>query len=812
MSIQDSNAEDQVRLRRSRGATGRIEINFDGSETPDDEGVATQAPVPSSRAPSPRPRTEAAEFDVVLKSAALLVDGSRVPIPTAGLTLGSGPRAALRFVGDEVADDEAIVEATASGHVIVVQARPSATFVNGERLVAGERRPLRRGDTIALGGRLLHYLPSGPEQARLAPVALVDAGRLRTSKQEFSIGRDARCDLVLDHPTVSRVHATVRVDHGTPTIEDRGSAIGTRVNALLVKRAPLTVGDQIAIGPYRIVFDGEDLFERDAALGLAVVAVGVRVDIGDTTILQSTALQISAGELVAIIGESGAGKSTLLRALAGVSAPTSGRVLIGGEDVDARLCELGYVPQFDTVHDQLTVREALDFAARLRLPPDTADEERVARVDQVVDQLGLSDRADLRVARLSGGQRKRAAVGVELLHRPGALFLDEPTTGLDPGLERHMTQLFRGLADSGQTVALVTHATGSMALYDRVIVMARGGRLCFDGSPEDLLRAFSVEHFDDVYAALADDRGPSTVASAGDAGERALPPLPPVNHAHRQTRQIQQTIGYQTRVLASRYATIMLRDRKHLRSALIQVPILGVLTALLFGAGVFEQIPVPHFAAKSAQLIFLMVTIAVWLGSINAAREIVKERSILNRELSIGVQIQAYLASKLIILLAFATAQTLLFSFIVLALRPLHETSAAALQLVIVLTLAAWIAVLLGLVVSAHSGSEDQATGVIPLLLVPQLLFSGAIVPIGDMTTPVRLLAALVPARWSFASAGEAIHMQSRIDADPIFSSVSRYGHHFFNVSLVEVIFISGLFACGLFAVLIRLLRRPPVA
>ncbi len=212
-------------------------------------------------------------------------------------------------------------------------------------------------------------------------------------------------------------------------IEDLGSAVGVRVNGQKVTRAPLQVGDQIAIGPYRIIFDGDELFERDASTGLAVIASQVRVDVESATILQPTSLNIRAGELVAIIGESGAGKSTLLRALAGVSLPTGGRVLVGGEPVHERLRELGYVPQFDIVHDDLTITEALDFAARLRLPPDTGELERAARVREVVEQLGLTDREDVRVVRLSGGQRKRVAVGVELLHRPGALFLDEPTTG-----------------------------------------------------------------------------------------------------------------------------------------------------------------------------------------------------------------------------------------------------------------------------------------------------------------------------------------------------------------------------------------------
>jgi ABC transport system ATP-binding/permease protein len=803
--------EDLVRVRSRRSSGGRIEIDLDEERSPtsateidlDEERSPTSA-APTQVQPA---RAQERDFEVVLQSAALLMGETRIPIPPTGLTIGASPDAGIELVGAGIVGIQAAIEATASGHVIVERAQRSETFVNGERLVVGERRPLRRGDSIALGGQLLHYLPAGAGLPRLAPVAPVDVGRLRTSKQEFTVGRDPECDLVLDHPTISRRHAVIRMGSGMPTIEDQGSLVGVRVNGEAVRRAPLEVGDQIAIGPYRIVFDGEDLFEREASPGLAVVAAGLRVDVEDGIILQPTSLHLRAGELVAIIGESGAGKSTLLRALAGVSSPTAGHVMIGGESVGNRLCELGYVPQFDIVHDQLTVGEALDFAAQLRLPPDTTGRERTARVTEVIDQLGLADRRDIRVERLSGGQRKRVAVGVELLHRPGALFLDEPTTGLDPGLERHMTALFRSLANTGQTVALVTHATGSLALYDRVIVMGRGGYLRFDGTPAELLQTFQVEQFDDVYTVLAERQEPQSAAEPLGRRDRPLPPLASARARQALPRPVQQTLEYQTRVLASRYALLVARDRRHLRGALIQVPILGLLTALLFVPEVFEKLPVPHYAAKSAQLIFLMVTIAVWLGSINAAREIVKERNVLDRELALGVQIPAYIASKLIVLLSLAAAQTVLFALIVLALRPLHETSLAEVELIGVLVGCAWIAVLLGLLVSAYATSEDQATGVIPLLLVPQLLFSGAIVPIAQMTVPVRLLAALIPARWSFAAAGNVIHMQERINADPVFSQASQYGQHFFSISLVGFVFICALFACALFAGLVRLLR-----
>jgi ABC-type multidrug transport system ATPase subunit/ABC-type multidrug transport system permease subunit len=778
-----------------RGSRKRIAIAMD-DDSPQDEPRRGPGRLRIDLGPEPTPPSTA--------DAALLVDGELVPLSD-GIRLAWSPGAGLRLGDAPGPDDHAAIHAVGGEHVLECGAGTGALLLNGERLAGGERRQLQRGDAIAVGAAILYFRPAGQGTLPLAPVGPVDAGRVRATTERYVIGRADDCDLVLDHPTVSRRHAVIRSIRGQATIEDAGSSSGVRLNGRAIRRQPIAVGDQIGIGPFRIVYDGHELIERRLGHGLPVAAHGVSMAIGGATILHPVDLHLRPGELVAIIGESGAGKSTLLKALAGVTQPTGGRVLVAGEDVGAHLSELGYVPQFDVVHEHLTVVEALDFAARLRLPSDTSPGERADRVGSVIEQLGLGERAGVRVGRLSGGQRKRVAVGTELLHMPGALFLDEPTTGLDPGLERRLMEQFRALADGGQTVALVTHATGSLALCDRVVVMGRGGHLRFDGTPRELKAAYAVESFEDVYAALAagDGTRASLPVERGEA-RRALPPL----STPRAQRPVQQPFAYQTRMLARRYATLLTRDRKYLRSALVQVPVLGLMTGLLFERDVFIR-AAPGvselFAGKTAQLVFLMVTIAIWLGSIDAAREVVKERNVLARELAVGVQVPAYLASKLIVLLALATVQTLLFAVIVVLLRPLHEGADGFLALCVVLVLSSWLAVLCGLVVSAYAATEDQATGVIPLLLVPQLLFGGAIVPLAEMTGAMQAVAALVPARWSFDAAGHAVDMQARIAEDPVFVKASHYGDGFFSTPLPLYVLICGAFAGALLFALSRL-------
>lgn len=745
---------------------------------PDDEGVRLR----SLSAP------RKALFD-----ASLLIDGEQHTIPEGGLEL---PPAGHRSPGR-------IVRTTVGDQLLVA---PAATrvMVNGERIPPGGRVLLDRGASIAFGDQIAHYLAAGAELPQLDRIERVAAGRISVNRDEFVVGRAKKADLRLDHPTVMLRHAVIRAKDGHAEIHAEGHGSTLHVNGFPVRHSELEDGDEIAIGPFRIVFGGAELFKRPTSPGLRVEAAGVSVTYGDTTILHPTNLALRSGELTAIIGESGAGKSTLMNLLAGVRSPTQGTVTAGGEPVARRVSEIGYVPQFDIVHDNLKLREALDFAAQLRLPADTSATERAERINEVMVELALADRAEVMVGNLSGGQRKRVAVGIELLHRPGALFLDEPTTGLDPGLERHLMRLLRSIADRGQTVTLVTHATSSIQLCDRVVVMGSGGRMRFNGTPSDLLDSFGVDNFDEVY----DDHSDASVAkprrrrlSFDDAEQ--ITPDPEL--APRKNRA-QQNFAHQTQVLSARYVKLMGRDRRHLRNALLQAPILAVLTALLFPLDVFETNPT-IFAGKSAQLLFLMAMIAAWLGSVGAAREIVKERSVIAREFAVGVRMSSYLASKMIVLAALTSVQVFMFTTIVLILRPLHEAPVVGAALMAIFLTTGFVAILLGLLVSANAKSEDQATGVIPLLLVPQLLLSGAIVAVADMTPVMAVLSALVPTRWSFAAAGNVIGIEGRIAADKEFSAASHYGTHFFDVSFPLFLAISLVFSVALLGLIAWRLR-----
>jgi ABC-type multidrug transport system ATPase subunit/ABC-type multidrug transport system permease subunit len=739
-----------------------------------------------------------------------------IDIPKEGLALGGSIPAGVSGIGD-APDADALITSDGLRHTIVGLSGWSGVEVNHQLLGEGEYRILLPGDTVTIGDEELTYrLPEGLLPSLLNPDESLPVARFSASGRDLLIGRLPGVDISLPHPTVSRRHAEVTRENGEVRIKDLGSANGTRVNGIAVRESRLSPGDEIAIGPFRIAFDGVGLHEAPLESGLSIEARGISLKFGDSQVLSELDLNIDPGSMVALIGASGAGKTTLMKVLSGILEPTEGVVLCGGELVGNRLPEIGYVPQFDLVHGELTVSEALNYAARLRLPPDTTAEERKERVDEVIQQLGLSERRDLRVDRLSGGQRKRVSVGIEILHRPRLIFLDEPTTGLDPGLERTMMNLFRDLSRAGQTVVLVTHATQSISSCDRVVVMGARGVKTFDGTPEGALDAFAVDSFDLIYERLTEGFFPADSGSAR-------------SEKHRRRRRSEASVDrapkgsfpLQAVTLASRYALLVRRNPRNLASLAIQTVLLGLLTTVIFPGKVFEQDAV----GKSMQLTFILVVIAIWIGCINSAREIVKERDLVGREMAVGVGPGSYLASKLAVQVPFVSLQILGFFGIVYALLDLGPHPG---QVLAILLVSGLIAVLIGLFVSARSRSQDQATSLIPIMMVPQLLFGGALVTIAEMPDAGKALAALIPARWGYEAAGTALGFTDRLgevararagasagekeaaaaanNANDYLST--GYGPDFFDLAIWDFAAIASLFVMGLFFVLFLTVRR----
>lgn len=642
---------------------------------------------------------------------------------------------------------------------------------------------------------------------------------MRFEGERLTIGRSNANDVVLDDVNASRFHAAIVPSGGLLELRDLDSRCGTRLDGRPVRRAVIKSGSEIEIGAYRLRFDGSSFVGEDqrGALKLEGRDLSVRVD--GKMILNRVSFEVEPGELVAVIGQSGSGKSTLVETLAGVRRPSAGSATLDGVPVTARLTDIGYVPQAEIVHRMLTVEEALRYAARLRLPDDTEPKALRSTVERALAELSLTEQARTRIASLSGGERKRVSVASELLNRPSMFFLDEPTTGLDPGLESQMMALFRALAEPGvRSVLVVTHATKSLALCDKLVVIGRGGELTFCGAPTDALAFFGVEAYDDIYAALERRptpewrehferlRGGTRIAPT----ERSdAPPEPGPTGSPRAKQGGARQVG----MLLERYVKLIARDRRNLLISLGQVPFIAIAIAFLFESGLFNLAgglrDSPGNPDRAIQLLFLLVTTAIWFGSITSSREIVKEREIAAREATVGVRNGPYLISKAVVLFALAALQTLALSYFVLAVHPLDEPGATYGVVLGLLTLTSVAGVGVGLLVSAAVSTEDQATSFIPLTLIPQLLFAGAIVPVAQMSGPVAGISNAFFARWSLAGVGAAIDTNERLAADPRLAQAAGYGTRFFDLlpSQAALVLI-GFIALTLIATAVMLGRR----
>jgi ABC-type multidrug transport system ATPase subunit/ABC-type multidrug transport system permease subunit len=739
-------------------------------------------------------------------AATILHQGRRITLGPEGLQLGRVEGNDIQIASKAVSRQHARIIPVDGGHWVVDLGSRNGTVLNGERFY-GESRWLSNGDTIVVGGEPLRFL-TGQEThfAGSAPLATATHA-IRFDGDRLTIGRDEGNDVVLDDPNVSRFHAEILRRDGQIEVRDLASRNGTRLDGQPARSAALRTGSEIGIGPYRLIFDGTDFVARAERGALRLDAERIAVHVKEKTILQPTMISIEPGELVAIIGESGSGKSTLMKALAGVNAPTEGVITVNGEPLAARLTDIGYLPQDEVVHPGLTVYEALDYAARLRLPQDTSQEEIETTVDRVVEELELEAHGNTLIGSLSGGQRKRVGLAAELLSQPSLLFLDEPTTGLDPGLEARMMGLLHDLAERSRAVVVVTHATKSLDVCGKIVVMGRGGRLCFHGSPADALDFFGAESYDDIYAQL--DRRPpeewqSKLAQSGSAP--AVPEHEPAAEPEPVSgRRRGGAFWKQAYVLTHRYVRLFTRDRRNMLILLLQVPLLAFAIVGLFKLQVFKA---GTDAGEAVKLLFLVVTTVIWFGSIDAAREIIKEKSVFVREAGVGVRTGAYVLSKAVVLFTLAAVQTLLLASIVLGFQPLHESQGTYATVLGLLILTGWAAVGMGLLMSAAVKTQDQATSFIPLVLVPQLFFGGSIVPVATMSGPLAALSNAVIARWSYAGFGSSIDLNARIAASPAYAKVSLFGTDYFAIATGRVAAALVVFMVVFFAGVRLLLRR----
>ncbi|MFE1884824.1 FHA domain-containing protein [Streptomyces diastatochromogenes] len=752
--------------------------------------------------------------------------GSTVMTPGHDYHVGRDPLSDVVFDDARVSWHHAVLSCGDDGWTLTDAQSTNGTYADGRRIREWDVRP---GSVIRFGNpddgpRAVPLGPRAPVADRPSGISHPElTGTFRTPSSvrplpthPIRIGRAEGNDLVVDDLTVSRRHAELHaLAAGGYEIVDLGSHNGTYLNGRPVTRAPVGPDDIIGIGHVTYCLVGDELQEYvdSGDISLDVQDLTVAVEQGRKVLLDHVSFPVGEKCLLAVVGPSGAGKSTLLHALTGQRPADHGTVLYDGRDLYHDYAELrgriGLVPQDDILHPQLTVRAALSYAAELRFPEDTARAERRARVDEVIRELGLEQRAEQPVHSLSGGQRKRVSVALELLTKPSLLFLDEPTSGLDPGMDRSVMHMLRGLADDGRTVIVVTHSVLSLDVCDRLLVLAPGGRIAYYGMPDDALAFFGFEQWPEAFEAFDRDQDRDWAGEYRDSPfhrhyvteattQPRRPdstPVAPVPRPRPRSRSAQ--LG----TLVRRYTAVLAADRTFL-AVMIALPfVMGAMDRALAGGRLTQD------TAMNALLILCVG--GVLIGAANAVRELVKERVVYRRERAVGLPRSAYLMSKVVVLGTITVVQAVVLTLVALLGVDLGAPGGHGvllpplLEITLAVALLAFTAMMLGLLVSALVRKEEVTMPLLVLLAIVQVVFCGALLPLHGVPV-LEQLSWLVPSRWALGAMAGTVDLArivpGDLTADPLF-------RHSAGVWLLDLAMLLVLSA-GYGLLVARLLRR----
>ena len=552
-------------------------------------------------------------------------------------------------------------------------------------------------------------------------------------------------------------------------IRDAHSVNGTFVNGVRVGSAVLTEGDVVTIGNVDLVFTHGTLVRRTEAAtrtgGLEVNSVCYTVD-GGKQLLDHISLTARPGTLTAIIGGSGAGKTTLSRLIAGYTSPSSGSVTFEGHNIHTEYASLrsriGMVPQDDVVHRQLTVNQALGYAAELRLPADTSKADREQVVAQVLEELELTKHADTRVDKLSGGQRKRASVALELLTGPSLLILDEPTTGLDPALDRQVMMMLRQLADAGRVVLIVTHSVSYLDVCDQLLLVAPGGKTAFLGPPSQIGAAMGTTNWADIFAKVGAD--PDEANRRFLAENKHKPAAVPSQHSPAADlgEPVHTDVFHQFSTIARRQIRLVISDRGYTVFLALLPFLIGVLTLTVRGkSGYGMSDPLGNNPAQPDQILVMLNVGAVFMGTALTIRDLIGERPIFRREQAVGLSTAAYMGAKIVVFSVFAIVQAAIATAISVIGWGTPISNAVLLGNVnfeLFVTVAATCvgAALLGMALSSLAQSQDQIMPMLVVSIMSQLVFSGGMIWVTDRIV-LDQLSWFTPARWGFAASASTI-------------------------------------------------------
>ncbi len=724
-------------------------------------------------------------------------------------TLGRGPDNSLSLPYRFISTRHFEVRQTNNEFTITDLKSTNGTLVNNKPLPPNQATPLHNDTIIRIGddafGSSIGFTFFNPLEVQAPQDGFVIAAPTKVIEQSKPsiIGRASEADIHLEAPNVSRKHAAFKKMGDQYVLEDLGSSNGTYVNNQQIQSTILRDGDLIEIGQFLLVFANGKVTPYQSngmRLDVANLSKDVSARRGKLRILDNISLSILPREFVAIVGGSGAGKSTLLNALVGIR-PGVGNVKLNGYDFykeyEAFRSQLGYVPQNDILHTTLTVEKALDYAARLRLPVSVSVEERKRRINAVLDTVSMNTETirKTRVGDLSGGQRKRVSIAAELLADPKMIYLDEATSGLDPGLEKKMMHTLRRMADEGRTVVLITHATDNIVQADHVAFLSQG-RLIFFGPSQEALDFFEVEEFADIY---------EKIERSGEEWRKVFQQTKPAEYEkYVQARQATARVipkrelpkvkfGLfdlirQFIVLTQRSLSVLFSDPITLMLMLLLLPLTGTLQLVIGSKDVLTgnlsiladpvaatKTLTENYApyAKTNTFVFVMGLEAVLTGLFVPSNDFVKERSIYLRERMVNLKVFPYLMSKAFIYSIFVVVQVILYLIILSfgAHFPKHGVYLpGALEIFITLFLTMMAGITFGFIISAVSRSTEMAIYLLTMLLFFQFFFAGTVFDLrGNAFEPLSYFSTT---RWSLTALGVTIDMPKLVQSTILCSDV----------------------------------------
>lgn len=690
------------------------------------------------------------------------------------------------------------LQRTPVGVAVVDLGSTNGTRLNNQQLPPYEATPLKHGDIIRIGseryGSSLGFTFHHAANATASPVGFDTLVNVTSLMQimELTIGRDPINQIVLSSPTVARHHAVIHQydesHHQIKAVDDSPIA----VNGEIVPYAQLLPGDCVQIGSHLLTYDGKTLVQYTSQgyrLDVVDLYKEVKAKEGKVRILDGISLTIIPREFVALVGGSGAGKSTLLDALNGFR-PAQGQVLINGRDLyqhyDEFRTQMGYVPQYDILPTSLTVEAALNYAAELRLAADISAAERAERITQALETVELNSERlrNTRISRLSGGQRKRVSIAAELLADPKIFFLDEPASGLDPGLEKKLMYTLRKMADEGRTVIMITHATDNITQVDHVAFLSQG-KLIYYGPPATAQPYFEVNEFADIYEkieAYGDEwrrvfthEKPAAYQQYVVQRQQSLP-TGDKSDLHRHSLFAQMAQGFrQLNVLSRRMVRLILSDWVALFVLLFVMPFVGVQQLLVSNA--HELVGDPTIlgdlaraaetvtsnylpALTSHTFLFGMAMLAFLVGAFGGSQELIKERPVYLRERMINLSLLPYLASKFLVYGGFALIQVAIYVGVIalgLDLPTEGQLLPGAVEMGVTLFLTVMTGIATGLFISSVSTNSTVAMYLVLIAVFFQNLFGGAVHDLRDK--PLEPQSYIAATRWSTLAMGTTIDL-----------------------------------------------------